>query len=142
MDRQRWRIVCERGEIRLNGWVPETLVVDALLKEGDVEALSDRMGGAGVTRLAEGGGDRGGAEAAGGAARGVTARHKRFEADGRYHLRALDPRDKNALYGHALRALLVDQARAIRDPSHVRRVEETHALASLELAAAAARRAG
>ena len=131
MDRQHWRIVCERGDIRMHEWVPDTLVVDALLKRPDFERLGEIMGGAGVTRL----------NTDDHPSRHVTARHKSFDVDGRYHLRALDPRRKDTLYGHALRELLTDQARGVRDPNHPRRITEANALNSLELAAAATRMA-
>ena len=45
--------------------------------------------------------------------------------------------DKPTLYGMMLRSLMQDQIAAIRDASHVRRVDETNGVASLELAYAA-----
>lgn len=131
LDRQQWRIVCERGEIRMSQWVPDTLTVEGLMDEPGAAAIAHAMGGAAIQCVLPLPGDAG----------RLTARHKPVAVDGRYTLDATDPRRKDELYGVALRDLLADQARALREPDHPRRLNESHAMRSLELADAATRAA-
>jgi len=125
MDRQEMRIVFERGEVRLDEWVPTSMTVDCLADNDTVEALESAVPHALVERLA----------AFDGEDRVVTSRHKTYEVDGRYHIAGRVGMDKGALYGEVLRRLLADQVEAMNDPAHVRRVSDKDAYRSLERAA-------
>ncbi|MEM6551234.1 MAG: Gfo/Idh/MocA family oxidoreductase [Planctomycetota bacterium] len=126
MDRQTMRLLCERGDITLDEWVPTSLVIDCCVTRETAEWITGLFGDAQLTR-AQIGTDAG----------GVTGRHKAFAADGRYRIMATVGMDKPALYGHVLRGLLDDQVRYIRDRGHGRRLTESQGLRSLELAAEA-----
>ena len=68
-----------------------------------------------------------------------TARHKSFEVDRRVRVTHDPGEPKEAVYGGALRGLMADQVRAIRDPRHERRATDSDALRALETAAEADR---
>jgi predicted dehydrogenase len=132
MDRQEFRLLFERGTVRLFEWVPTSIEIDALATEADRDALAALLPDARTETTAEFGGDE----------RRVESRHKRYEVDGRYRLTSDVGMDKPALYGHVVRQLLADQIAAIRDPSHRRRVTESNGVTSLEMAVDATRCAG
>ena len=67
----------------------------------------------------------------------MLARHKRYSADARLAIEATLGMEKLDLYAIAIRELLEDQVRFIRDPQHVRRVTEANGLSSLVTAQAA-----
>lgn len=124
MDRQEMRILCERGSIQLFEWVPTRAVVTCLADRKALDRLVELLPDAKVAS----------SEPAEGDARQVTSRHKRYAIDGKYEVHATAGMDKPALYGHVVRALLADQAAAIRDPRHARRITEESGLTSLATA--------
>jgi hypothetical protein len=124
MDRQEWRIVFERGDIRLHGWVPERMEVDAILDEPRIARLAALMPGAEVATVASYSGEE----------RKVTSRHRSYEVDRRVRVSFDGGMSKSELYGHVLRSLLADQVRAIRDPSHEPRVTAEDGLGALQTA--------
>lgn len=127
MDRQEMRIVFERGEVRLNEWVPTDMTIDCLADFGTIAKLESFVPNVHVEAAA----------AYHGQERTVTSRHKRYDIDGRYRVTGHVGMDKAALYAHVLRGLLADQVEAIRDPAHERRVTDRDAYGSLERAARA-----
>jgi predicted dehydrogenase len=127
MDRQAFRIVCERGDIRLFEWVPTRVEIDVLATEETKRAIAALLPDADVRRV----------EAYEGLPRKVTSRHKAYEVDGRYAIRGDAGMAKEELYGHVLRGLLSDQIAGARDPAHARRVTENDGLVSLAMAARA-----
>ena len=127
MERQDARLVFERGTIELEEWVPTRMRVHALATEADADRLQALIPHA----------ERENVETYQGEDRVLRNRHRRFEVDGRYRFAGHTGMPKPELYGHVVRALLTDQMAAIRDPSHARRIDETNALRSLEMAAQA-----
>ncbi len=128
MDRQELRLICERGDIRIRGWLAESLEIDALLEDEQLVRLESHVGGlqTGVSKeLHE--------------QEWFKARHKLWRADSRARVRASVPMKKPALYSQCLRDLLVDQLRWIHDHAHVRRITEENGLTSLRPAVAATR---
>jgi predicted dehydrogenase len=129
LDRQELRLLFERGDVRLEEWVPIRLRLHALVDEEQTRELMELFPGARLDIATQfGTGDR------------VTrARHKRFET-----CQMVDVTDglgveKMHRYGELLRALMRDQLAWIRDPRHVRKVTHVNGRESLAMALAAAR---
>jgi hypothetical protein len=131
MDRAEHRLVCEMGDIRVTGWLPAALVVDAAVDDAGVEQLRSCWPQAEVEVVATFG-DRP-VEIVG---RGRTRRVSR-----RIRLTAASTQGRDELYQDCLRALLADQLAWVHDRSRTRRVDEHNGPAALRLAEAAARRA-
>jgi len=127
MDRQEMRILFERGTLQLVEWMPTKLQIDCIVTDRQLSALQDLLPHAVVETVKSYRGDE----------RQVTSRHKPYEVDGRYLIRADTGMEKLDLYGHALRGLLADQVAFLRAPSHARRITEDHGRTSLVSAAAA-----
>ena len=129
LDRQELRIICERGDIRLHDWLTTRVTIDALVGDDAAEAIVRCFDEAVVHRRDPVPDEH---------AERVLARHKTYVADGRFAIEAsLLGMQKSALYAIAIRELLEDQARYIRDRSHARRVTEANGLDSLRMAIAA-----
>ncbi len=130
MDRQELRLVFERGDIRLEEWVPTRLHIDALLDAETLERLKSLMPGNLDTTLIESfeGGDR-----------RRRSRHTEYEVDGRHRISYDLGMEKMRVYGLALRRLMENQIRAIRNSSHQRRVSDLEGLTSLQMASEASR---
>ena len=133
MDRQEMRLVFERGSLSLYEWVPTSMTIDCLADDPTLQALRQLLPGCDVTEVER-------YEQAG--HREVVSRHKPYTVDGRYRLAADVGMDKDALYGHVLRALLDDKVKAIVDPSHDRRVTAANGYRSLATADRATQLAG
>jgi len=129
MDRQEMRIVCERGSIALDEWVPTRVRIDAIADKETLGELFDLAPGPEPEVVEEYQGE----------ARKCSGRHKQIEVDGRYRVTLEAGIGKQELYGEVLRALLDDQLAAMADPGHRRRVDETNGVTSLEMAVAADR---
>ncbi|HEX8341992.1 MAG TPA: Gfo/Idh/MocA family oxidoreductase [Tepidisphaeraceae bacterium] len=123
MDRQELRLVCERGDLLLRGWLSESIEIDALLDANGVARLKALLGDYGVSLSSQGFGDE-----------TIEARHKSWAAEGRYKIAAKLPYPKPQLYGNVIRDLLADQAAYVADRSHVRAITELNGLRSLETA--------
>jgi len=129
MDRADHRLVCELGEIRVAGWIPLSLALDAAVDDAGAEKLAACCDGCDV-KVVE---TFGSAEAAGLVGRGL-----KRSVTKRISLTYCPSPDKYAVYAEALRALLADQIAYVRDPAHARRVTEANGRDSLALAASAA----
>ncbi|MFW6133929.1 MAG: Gfo/Idh/MocA family protein [Planctomycetota bacterium] len=125
LDRATHRIVCEMGDIRIAGWVPLSLTVDAAVDDRGAEALRACCPWSGEQ---------------------VVQRYGRTEWRGRGRRRNVTHRlrldytpneDKAAVYAASLRALLADQIACIRDRTHRRRVTERDGRDALATALAA-----
>ena len=127
LDRQELRLVCERGDLLLRGWLSESVEIDALLDADRAERTEEILRNFDVsvsfTSIPE---------------NTITARHKTWPADGRYRITARVPVDKPTLYGQVIRDLMADQVAYAQDRSHVRTITEANGLRSLEVAARAA----
>ncbi len=124
MDRQEFRIVCERGDIRMFEWVPTEIEVDFLATEADAQTLADIIPNATLETIAHYTGDE----------RHIRSRHKDYDADGHYRITGNNGLEKQALYGHIVSALMADQIAAIRNPDHKRKVTEQNGYHSLMMA--------
>lgn len=127
VDRQLFRILCERGEISLYEWVPTRLELRALATDDGVRDLCALIPGAKTTTLARYDGDE----------RNVAGRHKAFVADQQVLLAVGDAADKMTRYAEILQAMFRDQLAWIADRGHARKVTERNGRDSVALAEAA-----
>ncbi len=128
LDRQEFRIVCERGDIRLFEWVPTAIKIDFIATAADAEAVTSLVpNGKQETVLGYAGEER----------RGVGL-HKLFAADGHFRVAGDNGMAKQEIYGYMVRQLLDDQIAAIQNPEHRRLVSEHNGYQSLLMAADAA----
>ena len=127
MDRTDHRLVCELGDIRVAGWIPLSLEVDAGVDDESAEALAACCTGADIEVVEQ-----------------FPAEHHRVTGRGRPHsltrrirLRWRPNADKQAVYADSVRELLADQVAFIRDPAHQRRITEANGRDAVALAEAA-----
>lgn len=127
LDRQELRLICERGDLLLRGWLSESIEIDALLDRPRADRLAELMSGLSTSvsfTAIE--------------ANTITARHKTWPADARYRIAGRLSTDKQALYGQVIRDLMADQVAYANDREHIRTITEANGLRSLEVAAMAA----
>lgn len=124
MDRQEVRIVCERGEVRMYGWLTTEVVVDALVDQETASRIAEIFPISPSIEISRSSID----------SDLYVGRHKVFQSDARYRMTANLGADKQHLYGVAAFDLLEDQVAFINNPRHDRRVDERHGLLSLALA--------
>lgn len=124
MDRQEFRIVFERGDVRLFEWLPTSIRIEANLTKQAAGAIAAMLNEPRVTELQHFEADR----------RRAHSHHRDYEVDGYYLIQADAGMQKAALYGHVVRSLLDDQVKAILDPQHTRILDESAGLRSLEIA--------
>jgi len=127
MDRTGHRLVCELGDIRVEGWIPLTMKIEAVLDAAGAEKLAGCCPGGRLETLETYEGDAG----------RCMGRGRQRSVSRRVRLDFTPETDKQALYTQSVQRLLADQVAYIRDPKHARRVTEANGLASLEMAAAA-----
>jgi predicted dehydrogenase len=132
MDRQEFRIVCERGDLRMVEWLPTALRVDATLTERDADAVAALLPNSQLRQIKRYESSQ----------RQVYSRHRVYEVDALYTIESHAGMPKGELYGHVLRELMRDQIKFINDPSHKRILDERAGLRSLEIAEQATRLAG
>jgi predicted dehydrogenase len=130
LDRQELRLICERGDILLRGWLSETIEIDALLDRPRVERLQSLLADYSLSVSSSSIPEP-----------TITARHRTWPAEGRYKFSGRLPMDKPTLYGQVIRDLMADQVTYAEDRKHVRAITEANGLRSLEIAAAARRAA-
>jgi len=129
MDRTDHRLVCELGDLRVNGWIPLSLEIDALVSDETQGQLEAACPHAGIEVLAS----------YEGADRTPTGRGVRRNVARRIRLTWEPAADKQSVYADSLRALLADQIAYLRDPSHCRRITEANGRAALALGEKAAK---
>lgn len=124
LDRQETRLLFERGDVRLGGWIPDRFEIDGIVDEAGARRLRELFPEArfDVTSYHQG------------TERKVTARHRSFEVLERVRLRGGDDTVKMHLYGDLIRALGTDQLAWIADRSHARVTTEENARRSLATA--------
>ncbi len=129
MDRTAHRIVCEMGDIRVEGWIPMRLTVDAAVDDAGGETLSACLAQSPIEVIED-------------------YRQEDREMLGRGRMRHMTKRirlqyaphdDKQAVYAESLRALLADQIAWTRDQARPRRITEDNALKALAYAETAAK---
>jgi len=127
MDRQEMRLVFERGDVRLEEWVPVRATIHAVVDEADTRTLCELFPGTRLDVTAwYGGKDR--------ACRG---RHKALDIYQMVELAYGLPDNKMHRYGELLRSLFADQLAWIEDRRHVRKITDENGRDALAVAVAA-----
>ena len=124
LDRQELRLLFERGQVTLEGWVPTRLRLAALVGDREEEGLRRILPRAVETRrerFPEG-------------LRRCRGRFKEFDAKGRIEWEIGGGTGKLERYGEMLRDLFADQIAWIRDRSHRCKVTAADGLEALALA--------
>jgi len=124
MDRTSHLIVCELGDIRVEGWIPMTLTVDAAVDERAEAALTECCPGCEVEVVETYDPECG----------TLFGRGKPRRVDRRIRLTYRPNEDKQAVYAESVRALLADQIAFLHDRSHKRRVDESNGVEAVRLA--------
>ncbi len=124
MDRQELRIVFERGDVTLHGWIPTRLCLDAVVSSADEERLTELFPTAELDTI----------ETYTGQQRQCRGRHHDFEVDYRIRLTVGQQQDKMTRYGELVKALMEDQINRIADESHRHRITEHNSRESLRMA--------
>ncbi len=127
MDRTNHRMVCEMGDIWIEGWIPLRITIEAAADNDGVRRLTECCSGADVEVLEE----------YRGKLRDVTGRGRPRHVTRRIRLRCCPNADKQAVYSDSVRNLMADQIAFIRDRKHVRRITESNGRDALVLAEAA-----
>ena len=119
MDRTDHRLVCELGDIRIDGWIPLSMTIDAALDNKGADKLAEILPGGNLQTLE--------------ALRGLSilGRGQRRKIERKIRLTYEPWADKQAVYADSVRDLLTDQIAFIRDPSHPRRIAEDNGRLSL-----------
>ena len=129
LDRQELRIVFERGDLLLLGWIPTYARIHAIADESDTRALCELFPGARVDALA----------AYGPKDRRCAGHGNEYDVYQEFELHWGDWRQKSRTYCELLRAFMTDQVAWIRDHSHVRTTAERNGRDSVALACVADR---
>ncbi|MET0475828.1 MAG: Gfo/Idh/MocA family oxidoreductase [Mycobacterium sp.] len=126
LDRQELRLVFERGDVLLQGWVPTSIRIHAVADEAQTRELNELLPGARIDVLTT-----------------CSPRDRAFYSHGRDHdaYQRFDlyweDLEKMPLYCELLRRMMSDQVSWIRDRTHRRRVDERNARDSVAMACAA-----
>jgi len=127
MDRADHRIVFEMGDVRVEGWIPLTATVDAVVDDEGLKTLAQTMPGCRVEVTAEF--DE--------SSREVTGRGRLRHVTRRVSVSYTPEADKQKVYADSVRRLLADQIAFIHDGKHHRTITERNGRDSLMLAWAA-----
>lgn len=127
MDRTTHRLVCEMGDIRISGWIPVSLQIDAAVDDRGVEKLRDCCRGAEIEIL----------ETYTPSQVRTTGRGRARCVTQRIALRYARRLDKQPAYAKDFGDLIADQVAYIRNPAHPRRITEANGREALVLASSA-----
>jgi len=128
LDRAEHRLVCETGDIRVQGWVPTRMQMDGLVNERGLDVLSRLFTQCAVT-------DEPVAE------RQILSRGARRTVARRVRIAYRAPLNRQDVYRAMLKDLMRDQLAHLRDSEHERRVVEADGHAAV-IVAEDARRLG
>jgi predicted dehydrogenase len=131
MDRQELRLVFERGDLLLTGWVPTNAHIFAIADESQTRALCDLFTGARLDVLVPYGPKD----------RRCLGHGQEYDVYQQFEMHWGEGRQKSRVYCELLRGLMADQLAWIRDRSHVRKTTEQNGRDSVALACAADRMA-
>jgi predicted dehydrogenase len=129
LDRQELRLVFERGDLRLNEWVPTRYHIHAIADEPQTRRLFELLPHARLNVL----------EGYGGSQRVARGRFKPIDCYQKFEMHGGEENPKGRVYGDLLRAMLADQKAWIADRGHERRITEANGRDSVALAEAATR---
>jgi len=142
IERTTFRLAFDVGYLDILGWMPVALEAEAVLDETGLSALTALVSGGvlemGAGRTAPIRADLDLVEPYLGEHRQTRGRWADREVSHRVKLRVECPEGKMAVYARTVQAGVADFARSVRDPSYQPEVPLAHAVASLDMAAAAA----
>jgi predicted dehydrogenase len=127
LDRQELRILFERGEITLHGWVPTEAHLHGIADEAQMRALCELFHGARVDAVAVYSGDE----------RQGKGHGQPYDVYQKFILHWGEQQQKLPLYCDLLRRMFADQVAWIRDRRHQRRITEQNGHDSVAMACAA-----
>jgi hypothetical protein len=127
MDRTNHYIVCEMGDIWVDGWIPLQLTIDAAVDDEGADHLATCCPGteARVTREYER------------EHRQIMGRGEMRYVTKRIRVHYCPEADKQLIYSESVRDLMADQIAFLRDPLHGRVVTEANGLEAIATAEAA-----
>src|SRR5436190_13234683 len=129
MDRQEFRLLFERGDVRLEEWVPVRAHIHAVADEPQTRKLMELFPGARLDLP----------QLYGGKDRASRGRHKELDIYQTVNLTYGLDVDKMTRYGELLRDMLRDQIRWIHDRTHIRKLTDENGRESLAMAVDATR---
>jgi predicted dehydrogenase len=124
LDRTDHRLVCELGDLRVEGWIPLTVRVDGVVDDAGAERLAACFPGAEVETLETHSGDSG----------KLSSRGRERNLTKRICLEWTPDTDKQAVYADSVRGVLADQLAYLHDPSHERVITEANGRDAVALA--------
>lgn len=127
MDRADHRIICELGEVRVVGWIPMRLEVEAAVNDETQEQIQQCCDGCDIEVLRDLSDEP----------ERLIGRGLRRDVSRIIHLTWQPHSDKSAVYAQSIRDLLADQIAYIRDASHQREVTERDGREALSIAESA-----
>ena len=129
MDRQELRLIFERGDLLLHGWVPTYARLHGIADESGMRELCDLFPGARVDALA----------AYGPKDRHCAGHGNEYDVFQKFEMHWGEGQEKSRLYCELLRYFMADQVAWIRNHAHVRKTTERNGRDSVALACAADR---
>jgi predicted dehydrogenase len=127
MDRTNHRMVCELGDIWIEGWIPLSVSVDVAVDDEGHERLEELLPGADVEIVQEFVGD----------GEKLEGRGRNRHVTKRLRMHFCPESDKQHVYARSVHDLMADQLTFLRNPQHQRVVSEENGRAALVLAEAA-----
>ncbi len=124
MDRQETRILFERGDLRLHGWIPTSLSIHALADEAATRRLCEIFPDYRLDVTADYPPEK----------RACRGREKELDVAQMIRLTAGEGREEMHRYGELLRGMIADQVEWIRDSGHERIVTEENGREALAAA--------
>jgi predicted dehydrogenase len=129
LDRQEMRLQFERGEITLYQWVPVMMKLHGLLGKKELEKLHEMLGNVSVVHHNE----------RQPASQKVRGRFSEIIFDDHVTVEYGNVLEKQNRYQEMLAAMIADQWNWIRDRKHIRIIDSSNAVRSLEMAEQATR---
>ncbi len=129
MDRQELRLVFERGDLLLQGWVPTYARIHAIADESEARELCELFPGARLDVLVPYGPQD----------RRCVGHGREYDVYQQFELHWGEGRQKSRVYCELLRSFFADQLAWIRDHKHVRKTTEQNGCDSVAMACAADR---
>lgn len=123
LDRQELRLQFDRGDITLYEWVPVKIRLHGLLKTKQIDNLKSLFPGCTIEFHSE---DSSNKKAKG--------KFRDIDYDSLITLKSGDIADKMGRYEQLVTSMLEDQWNWIKDPAHVRKIDDKNAVESLRMA--------
>lgn len=128
LDRQEMRLQFEWGDITLNGWIPLKMKLHGLLQNGFLKRLHKIVG---VYSLVHHNGEKQPTQK-------MNGRFSRMVFENHITMEYENVLGKQEVYREMLSAMINDQWKWIRDPKHIRIIDDSNAVQSLKMAEDAA----